>query len=169
MVRTTFDWKSIVLSEPFVTGTRNEGPFVPRAKAVPAKRSERDMETRMAKLLLRIWSTVNKLTNLGVVKDSQTSISPCFLVEGICFGNPNSQMLQNIQIAPNMANPSHQFPTQRVSRTVNEVWTPSSTNIDRKLETHTNPTTAPEAISRKENIGTNWLVRQKPEGWLIPI
>ena len=59
MVRTTFDWKSIVLSEPFVTGTRNEGPFVPHAKAVPAKRSERDMGTRMAKLLLRIWSTVN--------------------------------------------------------------------------------------------------------------
>ena len=43
-----------------------------------------------------------------------------------------------------MANPSHQFPTHRVSCIVNQVWTPSSTYIERKLESSTNPTAAPE-------------------------
>ena len=91
-------------------------------------------------------------TSLAVVRDSKSSFSRSFLIKGICFGNPNNQILQNTQIAPNMANPSHQFPTQRVSWIVNEVWTPSSTNIERKLETHTNPTTAPETITAKMYI-----------------
>ena len=55
-------------------------------------------------------------------------LSLCFLVKENSLGNPKSQMLQKTQIAPNMAKPSHQFPTQRLSCTVSEVWTPSSTN-----------------------------------------
>ena len=86
------------------------------------------------------------LSSLSV---SPSFISCCFLVSGNSFGNPNSQILQNMQIAPNMANPSHQFPTHRVSCIVNDVWTPSSTNIERKLESNTKPTAAPEMNGKK--------------------
>ena len=75
---------------------------------------------------------------------ADTSNSRRFFVRGNSFGNPNNQMLQNTQIAPNMAKPIHQFPTQRLSCMVSEVWTPGSTNITRNLEINTNPTAAPE-------------------------
>lgn len=89
---------------------------------------------------------------------SPSSISRCFLVSRNSFGNPISQMLQNKQIAPNITNPSHQFPTHRVSCIVNEVWTPSSTNIERKLESNTKPTAAPE-IKWKEYTRTQQKIK----------
>ena len=85
---------------------------------------------------------------------SLTSVLPRrFLVIGNAFGNPKSQMLQKMQIAPNMANPSHQFPTQRLSSTVSEVCTPSSTNIERNFEIITKPTAEPETVISQTGSG----------------
>ena len=91
---------------------------------------------------------------MAAIASSLSSMSRCFFVGGNSFGNPKSQILQNTQITPNMANPSHQFPTHRVSCIVNQVWTPSSTYIERKLESSTNPTAAPE-MKRKYTFTEN--------------
>ena len=93
-------------------------------------------------------------TSIELTPSVYDSISICsrrFLVSGNSFGNPKSQMLQKTQIAPNTAKPSHQFPTHRLSSTVSEVWAPSSTNIRRNLEITTNPTIAPERMTKRRN------------------
>jgi len=67
-----------------------------------------------------------------------------FLVSGNSLGKAKSQRLQNAHKPPNMAKPSHQFPTHRLSSGVSEVWTPNSTNFERKIGLKTNPAAAPE-------------------------
>ena len=75
-----------------------------------------------------------------------SSSSLRFFVRGNSLGKAKNQRLQNALKPPNMAKPSHQFPTQRVSSGVSDVWTPNSTNFERKTGLKTNPAAAPEKI-----------------------